>query len=275
MPTQPEGSSGHFAGGWGEFYASNSDNLGNPHLRTYNGPQAEKVLPKASVPPTTVDCWSLTCARSLVQSGQFYETSILPLVPARPGKAAPPPSKDSLTWGVGGTLPQGRYHGKPGPAADFRCSQKKYIPEKGSTEIVFSKDTGNKRHVFDEYGDRHDRRSESYFLESVLQRKAKVPEEMRSDHRTIHRMAPPGLKGYMGAEYSNDFFKRPPPEEQVAEPSKPRKTFKQKRAEEEVALQVDLVTHELGAIPLSSGDDEVNLSDDERETTEADKVFAD
>jgi len=247
MPTQPEGSSGHFAGGWGEFYASNSDNLGNPHLRTYNGPQAEK----------------------------FYETSILPLVPARPGKAAPPPSKDSLTWGVGGTLPQGRYHGKPGPAADFRCSQKKYIPEKGSTEIVFSKDTGNKRHVFDEYGDRHDRRSESYFLESVLQRKAKVPEEMRSDHRTIHRMAPPGLKGYMGAEYSNDFFKRPPPEEQVAEPSKPRKTFKQKRAEEEVALQVDLVTHELGAIPLSSGDDEVNLSDDERETTEADKVFAD
>jgi len=34
---------------------------------------------------------------------------------------------------------------------------------------------------------------------------ARVTEEMRSDKRVIHRMAPPGLKGYMGAEYSNDY----------------------------------------------------------------------
>ena len=32
-----------------------------------------------------------------------------------------------------------------------------------------------------------------------------MTEEMRSDKRVIHLMAPPGLKGYMGAEYSNDY----------------------------------------------------------------------
>jgi len=231
---------------WGDFYAHRTDDLGKPHLRTYQGPQAEK----------------------------FFETSVLPLVPARQGRAAPPPSKESLTWGVGGTLPHGRFHGKPAPPGEFKNSQKRYIPEKVSEETIFKKDTGFKRHVFDERGDRHDQRSESYVLESMLQRKAKVPEEMRVEHRTIHRMAPPGLKGYMGAEYSNDFFKKEPEREQVAVQTTMRKTFKQKRAEEEVGLDVNLVVHELPDIPLETGDNEVR-DDDDVVLADPDKAYAD
>mmetsp|Transcript_42070 Transcript_42070/g.84466 ORF Transcript_42070/g.84466 Transcript_42070/m.84466 type:complete len:247 (-) Transcript_42070:67-807(-) len=240
-------SHGVLSSNWGDFYATRTDDLGKPHLRTYSVPQAEK----------------------------FFQTSTLPLVPARQGRAAPPPSKESLTWGVGGTLPHGRFHGKPAPAGEFQNSQKRYIPEKRSQETVFKKDTGAKMHVFDESGDRHDKRSESYVLESMLQRKAKVPEEMRVDHRTIHRMAPPGLKGYMGAEYSNDFFARPKePEQAAAVVSQTlKKTFKQKRAEEEVIYDRGLVHQELAAIPLETGDGEVD-SDDEV-LAEADKVYAD
>ena len=59
-------------------------------------------------------------------------------------------------------------------------------------------DMGRKRHVYDAAGvDRKNWRSNGFTLEDQLQRKAKVPEEMRTDARTIHRMAPPGLKGYM------------------------------------------------------------------------------
>ena len=34
-----------------------------------------------------------------------------------------------------------------------------------------------------------------------------MTEEMVSEPRTIHRMAPPGMKGFMGAEYSLDYWK--------------------------------------------------------------------
>ena len=87
-------------------------------------------------------------------------------------------------------------------------------------------------------------RSEGFLLEDVLQRKGRVPEEMRVDHRDIHRVAPPGLKGYMGAEYSNDFFTKGRDLGIVGPKAVPRptkKTFKEKRAEEEVADQVALV----------------------------------
>ncbi|KAL3895962.1 MAG: hypothetical protein SGPRY_013384 [Prymnesium sp.] len=95
----------------------------------------------------------------------------------------------------------------------------------------------------------------------MLQRKGRVPEEMRSEARSIHRMAPPGLKGYMGAEYSNDYFKhgasvpvavmRPTREDKaIAELQAAaarhaalyqRKTYREKRSEMELEEQIGLV----------------------------------
>ena len=119
---------------------------------------------------------------------------------------------------------------------------------------------------------------------------------MRCDVRKIHRMAPPGLKGYMGSEYSNEFFLRGTyrPNDFMFRPSgmeecdidgaaptaierPPRKSFKQKRVEEEFGLQVDLVCTALGSIPLASGDGEVLDSEDEAEAEEGEmeKVAAD
>lgn len=146
---------------------------GNPQLRTYQGRQAEK----------------------------FYETFKQPHVPPRPGKAALPPRPESLTWGMGGTLPQGKMYLPVPAASDFKLSCKKYLVQKESEEMAHGMDMGRKRHVYDAAGvDRKNWRSNGFTLEDQLQRKAKVPEEMRTDARTIHRMAPPGLKGYMGAE---------------------------------------------------------------------------
>ena len=144
--------------------------------------------------------------------------------------------------------------------------------------MSFHEDTGRKGHVVGTDGtDQRNRRSNGFLLEDTLQRKARVPEEMRCDVRTIHRIAPPGLKGYMGAEYSNDFFKRPSEPEQPAAVSSQtqRKTFKQKRAEEEVDLAVELVRHELHAIPLDSGEGDVISDDEEGIAVGADKVLAD
>ena len=104
-------------------------------------------------------------------------------------------------------------------------------------------------------------------ISQMIGKKRVVPEEMRCDVRSIHRIAPPGLKGYMGAEYSNNFFSRSKDECEVpaAVPSAPRKTFAQKCAEEEHSLQVELVRTGLGSIPTASGDGEVDDSDDESE----------
>ena len=175
---------GHFSGGWGAFYSTGHDvDTCNPHLRTYSGRQAEK----------------------------FFETFKQPHVPPRPGKAPVAPGPDSFVWGIGGTLPHGRRALRPPEAVEMGNSCKKYIPEKPSVETAFSEDLGRKRHVYDAKSgeDRSNARSSSFALEDTLQRKGRVPEEMRSDKRTIHRMAPPGLKGYMGSEYSNDFFRTP------------------------------------------------------------------
>ena len=113
---------------------------------------------------------------------------------------------------------------------------------------------GRKGHAYRDGVDVRKLKTGEYELEDRLQTKTRVPEERRTEARTIHRIAPPGLKGYMGAEYSNDFFKRsavPPtrmrPEKGDAKvpapavPRPPRKSFKEKRAEAEIADQVGLV----------------------------------
>ena len=142
--------------------------------------------------------------------------------------------------------------------------------------MSFHEDTGRKGHVVGTDGtDQRNRRSNGFLLEDTLQRKARVPEEMRCDVRTIHRIAPPGLKGYMGAEYSNNFFSRPKePEAPPMEGSRPlRKSFKQKRAEEELDAQVELVRQGLQLVPLAVGEGECANSDDEG-LAEPDKVLA-
>lgn len=191
---------------------------GKPQLRTYQGSQAEK----------------------------FYETFKQPHVPPRPGKmSVVPPRAESYTWGMGGTLPCGKMYLPVPPASDFKTSNKKYLLPRESDEMAHGMDMGRKAHVYDASGiDRKKWRSEGYTIENQLQRKAKVPEEMRTDSRTIHRMAPPGLKGFMGAEYSVGFFTEGRDYGHVAAAvshKATRKTFSQKRSEEEIAEQVALV----------------------------------
>jgi len=218
---------GYLSGGFSEFYKTSRDvDQGAPHLRTYEGRQAEK----------------------------FFETFALPTAAPRPGKAAAPPLPESLTWGMGGTAPCGRKLLKPQPAEDFRFSQKRFLIPDVSGELAHGEDMGRKRHVFDAAGmDLKQRMSNGYLVEDMMSRKTRVPEEMRTEARTIHRWAPPGLKGYMGAEYSNDFFTTAympngfgrHKEGVAAKPSSglgsTRKSFAQKRLEEEVAEQVALV----------------------------------
>jgi len=230
---------GHFTNGWIGFYQDKVDlDQGKPQLRTYKGAQAEK----------------------------FYETFKQPHVAPRPGKQSViAPRTESYTWGMGGTLPCGKMYLPVPPAGDFKLSQKMYLVPRESDELAHGMDMGRKAHVYDAAGvDRKSWRSEAYTIENQLQREAKVPEELRTDSRTIHRMAPPGLKGYMGAEYSNDFFATRriaeggthphrimmgkggtwPIEERVSLQmvERPmRKTFAQKRSEEEIAEQVALV----------------------------------
>ena len=147
--------------GWAAFYNSAADD-GRPHLRTYE--HAEK----------------------------FAETFPLQsAAPPRPGKAAGPPLRESYTWGMGGTEPQGRRRLQPFPAADFKVSQKKFIPPHESSEMASGLDLGRKKHVFDDAGnDRAHKKSAGFLLEDMLQRKQRVPEEARTDARTIHRWAP-------------------------------------------------------------------------------------
>ena len=106
------------------------------------------------------------------------------------------------------------------------------------------------------------RMSDGFVLEDVMQRKQHVPEEARSEARTIHRMAPPGLKGYMGAEYSNDFFTYYYAKDKMSEAAAPRpmgnkvKVVAQKRMEEEVADQVALVERLHQPLDDAESDDE-------------------
>ena len=226
---------GHLSGGWGAFY-DKPGNDGNPHLRTYEGRQAEK----------------------------FYEVFKEPYVPPRAGKPPPPDRPPSLTWGVGGTQPCGRMRLEAPAAVDFHYSQKRYLTAGESGEMLSGMDMGRKGQVYTDSGANvKNRMSDGFVLEDVMQRKQRVPEEARSEARTIHRMAPPGLKGYMGAEYSNDFFTYYYAKDKMSEAAAPRpmgnkvrKSFAQKRMEEEVADQVALVERLHQPLDAAESDEE-------------------
>ena len=169
---------GSMDAGWGGFYATTFE-PGRPQLRTY-GREAEK----------------------------FFETFKLPEGPERAHKAFAPGPGVSDTWGIGGTYKSGRKSLVPAESKHFQSSSKKHLDCRESDEYGLSNMMARKQHVLNAAGeDMRGIRSKGFLLDDMLQRKGRVPEEMRSEARTIHRMAPPGLKGYMGAEYSNDYFK--------------------------------------------------------------------
>lgn len=169
---------GSFGDGWGGFYTDKAPEE-RAQMRTY-GPNAEK----------------------------FFETFRLPLPSEPRHKAFAPGPVGSHTWGIGESLQTGLKSVAIKPSKEISYSSKRRIEGRPSESHPISYETGRKRHVLDEMGnDVRLKPSDSYTLDSMLQRKARVPEEMRTESRTIHRMAPPGLKGFMGSEYSNDFFK--------------------------------------------------------------------
>ena len=168
--------------GWDRFYDGGKDE-GRPHMHTY-GPDAEK----------------------------FFETFKLPHVEPRPAKPLRPGAMDigrpGESWGIGGSLPSGTLHLEPFPAKEAKWSCKMYIAPKPAVGYLLEDTMGRKKHVYGDGGvDCARRRSEHSFLEDALQRRGRVTEEMVSEPRTIHRMAPPGMKGFMGAEYSLDYWK--------------------------------------------------------------------
>jgi len=89
-------------------------------------------------------------------------------------------------------------------------SSKRYLLPKPADDAVLETYLGRKKHVYDgeasHANDRANKRSDVGYLEDALQRRGRVTEEMVSEKRTIHRMAPPGLKGYLGAEYANGYW---------------------------------------------------------------------
>ena len=181
---------GPFQGGWEKFYASSKSDGGcdggrngcRPHLHTY-GADSEK----------------------------FFESFKLPYQPGRPAK---PPARaigvPGQSWGIGGSLPCGTRTLVPKPAVGVANSSKRYLLPKPADDCVIDTSLGRKKHVYDgeasHTNDRANRRSDVGFLEDELQRRGRVTEEMVSEKRTIHRMAPPGLKGYLGAEYANGYW---------------------------------------------------------------------
>jgi len=221
--------------GWAAFYADANGDQSRPILRTY-GSAAEK----------------------------FYEAFSQPLAPERAHKAFAAGPGMSMTWGIGGSDSQGQRYLEPKPSESLADSHKRILTQKASGEFNASTLYGSRGKVFNAAGqDVRQIRSDSFTLENMLQKKASVPEEIRTDKRTIHRMAPPGLKGYMGSEYSNDYFRQghpsvpavlmKPSRDELAElelkaaaerqrSAHSTKTFKQKRADDELAEQVDLVS---------------------------------
>ena len=73
-------------------------------------------------------------------------------MPPRPGKAYAAPRPESYTWGMGGTLPQGKRYLPVPPAKDFVLSQKKYLVPRESEIVTMSEDLGRKGRVFDSEG---------------------------------------------------------------------------------------------------------------------------
>jgi hypothetical protein len=173
---------GPLQGGWEKFYASSKSDGGRPHLHTY-GADSEK----------------------------FFETAKLPYQPGRPPR--PPPRAIGVpgqSWGIGGSLPCGTKTLVPKPAQGVANSSKRYLLPKPADDAVLETYLGRKKHVYDgeasHANDRANKRSDVGYLEDALQRRGRVTEEMVSEKRTIHRMAPPGLKGYLGAEYANGYW---------------------------------------------------------------------
>ena len=174
---------GPLQGGWDQFYASSKSDGFRPHLHTY-GADSEK----------------------------FFETFKLPYQPGRPPKPPPRPiGVPGQTWGVGGTLPCGTRTLVPNPAKEAANSSKRYLLPKPAEDFMLETQLGRKKHVYDgepsHVTDRANRRSDVGYLEDALQRRGRVTEDMVSEKRTIHRMAPPGLKGFLGAEYANGYWK--------------------------------------------------------------------
>jgi len=150
------------------------------------------------------------------------------------------------------------------------------IEPAASDEYSLDRSMGRKRQVFDGAGNSlRNMRSDEYGLGDVMQRKQPVPEEARTEHRSIDRPAPAGMKGFLGAEYSNDYWKldgvvvrmkMKPSKADLAEAEMRAaaergtmlghtKTFAQKRIDAELVEQQELVS----GLTL----DYDNLSDDD------------
>jgi len=81
------------------------------------------------------------------------------------------------------------------------------LPPHPSDSYVLEDVMVRKAHVRDASGgDVRNACSSEFRLEDVMARKAKVSEADRTAPRTINRMAPPGLKGFIGAEYSPGYY---------------------------------------------------------------------
>lgn len=153
----------------------------NPHMHTY-GHSAEK--------------WD--------HSGRSYADP-------RPLVKPPPPAKPSRSWGIEGDTPSGKGPANDAvlkvPAKEARISSKRSIVPAPSAEYGMDDVMSRKAHVYAASGvDMRQAISAEHRLEDALARKKAVPEEVRTEHRTIDRMAPPGLKGFLGAEYSNGYW---------------------------------------------------------------------
>jgi len=120
------------------------------------------------------------------------------------GPAGPP----SRRWGIGGDTPSGKASVAPLPPQDPRASSKRINgPNVSGTTYGLERQMPRKGHVFNAAGvDVRAAKSAEFGLADVMARKMSVSEEARTAHRTIDRMAPAGLKGYIGAEYSNGYY---------------------------------------------------------------------
>lgn len=168
---------GRLAAEWSQLETNKGQPVTKPHLHTY-GHTAEK--------------WD--------HSGRSF-------VPERPMVSRVPPPPPSHTWGIGGDTPSGKAFAAPLPAREQRVSSKRVLPPRPSDSYVLEDVMVRKAHVRDASGgDVRNACSSEFRLEDVMARKAKVSEADRTAPRTINRMAPPGLKGFIGAEYSPGYY---------------------------------------------------------------------
>jgi len=168
---------GRQAADWAQLETNKGRPAPNPHVRTF-GHTAEK--------------WDHS-GRSFVES--------------RPLVLRAPPMPPSRTWGIEGDIPSGKAHIVPHPAEEARISSKRIVGPKPSGVYNLENEMARKAHVFDASGTEvRCVRSTEFALEDTMVRKKKVTEEVRTAHRTIDRVAPAGLKGFIGVEYSNGYY---------------------------------------------------------------------